>query len=505
VAGAAYTRVAPAVPEDPRTVAWSPEVAALLGIPEEVCASPDFARVFSGGRVPAGADPHAHRYGGHQFGRWAGQLGDGRAIALGEVRDVHGGHQTLQLKGAGTTPYSRGADGRAVLRSSVREFLCSEAMHHLGVPTTRALSLVTTGERVLRDVMYDGNPAFEPGAVVCRVAPTFTRFGSFELPAVHGELHLLAALVEHTVRADMPHLLERLPAGATGAQAAPVLFAEVCERTAALVVDWMRVGFVHGVLNTDNMSIAGLTIDYGPYGWLEGFDPDWTPNTTDAVGRRYRYGAQPRVAGWNLLRLAHALHALSGGEAPYREALERYEARVPELMDEMMCARLGWGRPREGDGARIERLYALLTRTETDGVLLFRDLARVPADPGAAADDLLGPLGEAWYRPQDLTGALREDWVAWLRDWAARARAAGGDDADRVARMDARNPRFVLRNWLAQRAVDRAEAGDPSEVLELLDVLRRPYDEQPGRERFAARRPEWARHRVGCSMLSCSS
>jgi uncharacterized protein YdiU (UPF0061 family) len=504
VPDAAYSRVAPARAEAPRTLAWSPEVAALLGIPEEVCASEDFALVFSGSRVPRGADPHAHRYGGHQFGRWAGQLGDGRAIALGEVRDREGGHQTLQLKGAGTTPYSRGADGRAVLRSSVREFLCSEAMHHLGIPTTRALSLVLTGERVLRDVMYDGNPAFEPGAVVCRVAPTFTRFGSFQLPAARGEASLLAALVEHTVRADLPHLLDDLPAGAGADRMAPALFAETARRTAALVVDWMRVGFVHGVLNTDNMSIAGLTIDYGPYGWLEGFDPDWTPNTTDAHGRRYRYGAQPRVAGWNLLQLAHALYPLSGDPEPYREALERYEEEVAARMDAMVCARLGWGAPRGGDGAAIERLYGLLGRTETDQVRFFRDLARVPTAPVATDEALLAPLDEAWYRPEEVTGALRADLLAWLRDWGARARAAGDDD-ERRRRTDALNPRYVLRNWLAQEAIDAAAGGDPSGIHELLDVLRRPYDEQPARARYAARRPEWARHRVGCSMLSCSS
>jgi uncharacterized protein YdiU (UPF0061 family) len=313
VHGAAYSRVDPTPVASPRTLAWSPEVAELLGLDPAVCRSDDFAAVFGGNRVPAGAQPYALCYGGHQFGSWAGQLGDGRAIALGEVLDRDGGHQTLQLKGAGPTPYSRSADGRAVLRSSIRELLCSEAMHHLGVPTTRALSLVTTGDDVVRDVLYDGHPRPEPGAVVCRVAPSFTRFGSFELPASRGDVGLLRALVETTIATDFPHL-------ATGpfADQVAALFREVCDRTADLVVHWMRVGFVHGVLNTDNMSILGLTIDYGPYGWLEDFDPGWTPNTTDAGTRRYRYGAQPQVVQWNLLQLANALLQLTDEPAPLR-------------------------------------------------------------------------------------------------------------------------------------------------------------------------------------------
>ncbi|HYD10612.1 MAG TPA: YdiU family protein, partial [Acidimicrobiales bacterium] len=306
VEGAAYSRVAPTPVASPTTLVWSPEVASMLDLDPAVCTTQAFADVFGGNRVPEGADPFAMVYGGHQFGSWAGQLGDGRAIAIGEVVDRDGGHQTLQLKGAGPTPYSRTADGRAVLRSSIREFLCSEAMFHLGVPTTRALSLVLTGDGVVRDVMYDGNPEVEPGAVVCRVAPSFVRFGTFQLPASRGDIELLRSLVEFTIRNDYPHH-EGDVAG---------WFTEVCERTAALVVDWMRVGFVHGVLNTDNMSILGLTIDYGPYGWLESFDPGWTPNTTDAGMRRYRYGAQPEVAHWNLWQLANALAPMLDDPSP---------------------------------------------------------------------------------------------------------------------------------------------------------------------------------------------
>ena len=502
---AAFSRVLPTPVAAPRTLAWSPEVAALLGIPPEVCASDDFAAVFAGNRVPVGADPFAACYGGHQFGNWAGQLGDGRAIALGEVLDVEGHHQMLQLKGAGPTPYSRTADGRAVLRSSVREFLCSEAMFHLGVPTTRALSLVATGDAVVRDMLYDGHPAAEPGAVVCRVAPSFTRFGTFQLPASRGELTLLRTLVEFTIRNDFPHLrAEDFP---TFEDQVAAWFVEVCERTAALAAHWMRVGFVHGVLNTDNMSILGLTIDYGPYGWLESFDPNWTPNTTDAGMLRYKFGTQPEVCQWNLLQLAHALLAMTEQPEPLQAGLDRYRTTYDQMFGTTFAARLGFGALREGDGVLFEDLFTVLGVTETDYVLFFRLLAVVPVDPDATDDELLGPLDEAWYRRTDLDAPseAREAVLGWLRRWSARVRVGGLGDTERRRAMDGLNPRYVLRNYLAQEAIDAAAQGDVRLLHELLDVLRSPYTDQPGRERFAARRPEWARERVGCSMLSCSS
>jgi uncharacterized protein YdiU (UPF0061 family) len=502
VHGAAYSRVEPTPVAAPSTLVVSPEVAELLGLPEALWRSDDFAAVFAGNRVPAGADPFAMCYGGHQFGSWAGQLGDGRAIALGEIRDRDGGHQMLQLKGAGPTPYSRTADGRAVLRSSLREFLASEAMHHLGVPTTRALSLVATGDAVVRDMLYDGNPRPEPGAVVCRVAPSFTRFGSFQLPASRGEVELLRRIVEHTLSADYPHLHD----GSFDERVA-AMFDEVVRRSAELVVHWMRVGFVHGVLNTDNMSILGLTIDYGPYGWLESFDLGWTPNTTDASMRRYRYGAQPQVVQWNLLQLGNALANLLDDPAPLQAAMDSYADRYREAFRSMVAGRLGWGEPRDGDDALVQQLYQVMGRTETDQVLFYRDLARVPVDPdGALADDvLLAPLADAWYAPHEVVGPVRDEVVAWLRAWGRRVRDGGLADDERHRRMDSLNPRFVLRNYLAQEAIDAAEGGDTELLHTLLDVVRRPYDEQPGRERFAAKRPEWARRKPGCSMLSCSS
>ena len=505
VDGAAFSRVEPTGVAAPVMLAWSSEVADLLGLDPAMCASQDFADVFGGNRVPAGADPFAMVYGGHQFGNWAGQLGDGRAIALGEVIDRNGDHQMLQLKGAGPTPYSRTADGRAVLRSSIREFLCSEAMFHLGVPTTRALSLVATGDLVVRDMLYDGNPEPEPGAVVCRVAPSFVRFGNFQLPAARGDLETLRALVEFTMRTDFPMIwVAEHPSFGTKVEA---WFTEVARSSARLVVEWMRVGFVHGVLNTDNMSILGLTIDFGPYGWLESFDPDWTPNTTDAGQRRYRFSAQPQVVGWNLAQLASALVPLTDGTEGLQAAMKGYGEMFDSGFAAMMSERLGWGSPRDGDAELINALFGLLTMTETDYIVFLRNLARVECDPTAviADEDLIAPLRDAYYSPTELTGDVLVATAEWLRKWAQRAADSGLDDESRKRVMNSRNPRFVLRNWLAQEVIDAATGGDTAPIAELLEVLRHPYDEQPGREHFAERRPEWARARVGCSMLSCSS
>ena len=503
VFNACYSRVVPVRPVAPQLVAYSPETAALIDLDAAACASPLFTRVFSGDLVLPGMDPHAACYGGHQFGNWAGQLGDGRAINLGEAVNRRGEHWTLQLKGAGPTPYSRRADGLAVMRSSLREFLCSEAMHHLGVPTTRALSLILTGEMVERDMFYDGRPEEEPGAVVCRVAPSFLRFGNYELFAARGELDVLRRLADFTIRTLFPHLGE--PSPAVYGQ----WFAEVCRTTAELMVHWLRVGFVHGVMNTDNLSILGLTIDYGPYGWLEDYDPQWTPNTTDAAGRRYCYGRQPTIAHWNLAQLANALHPLIGDPEPLEQGLTDYSRWFEEGWQATMAAKLGLvAFQAETDTTLTQDLLALLPAVETDMTLFYRHLADIPAgnvDDRIAPAELAAPLMAAFYRPEQLTPTYLEQLADWLDRYRQRLRHDGLVDAERKQRMHAVNPKYVLRNYLAQLAIDDIGAGDFSLTAELLDVLRRPYDEQPGRERFAEKRPEWARHRPGCSMLSCSS
>lgn len=493
VEGAAYSLVEPAPVAAPRVVAWSAEMAQTLGLDPGEMESPSFAGVFGGNALLEGMQPWAGNYGGHQFGVWAGQLGDGRAISLGEALDRHGQRWELQLKGAGPTPYSRGADGRAVLRSSIREFLCSEAMHHLGIPTTRALCLVQTGETVVRDMFYDGHPRAEPGAIVCRVAPSFIRFGTFELPYARNDIALLRQLADFTIRRDFPHL-----SGAGDCRYAD-WFGEVCERTARLLAQWMRVGFVHGVMNTDNMSILGLTIDYGPYGWIDDYNPDWTPNTTDASRRRYRFGQQPNVAWWNLTRLASALSPLMDDVAPLQAGLERYASAWEAADRANVAAKLGLAQCRDDDVLLRSDLHAWMHAAEADMTLTYRALAEIdPAAPSPA------PLDGVFYdeaRRAAAEPALR----AWLDRYAARLREDSLSPASRHARMQAANPKYVLRNYLAQEAIDRAEQGDYTGVHTLLDVMRHPYDDQPGREHYARKRPDWARQRAGCSMLSCSS
>ena len=476
VRDAAYTRVQPTPVARPRLVGWSDDLGRTLGIgrPE---AEGELAEVLGGNRLLPGMDPYAARYGGHQFGHWAGQLGDGRAITLGELLAADGTRHELQLKGAGRTPYSRTADGRAVLRSSLREFACSEAMHWLGVPTTRALSLVATGEPVVRDMFYDGRPREEPGAVVCRVAPSFLRFGNFQIFAASGEVDTLRKLAAFVAENFYPEH-----------RGVEEMFGEVCRRTALLMADWMRLGFVHGVMNTDNMSVLGLTIDYGPYGWLEGYDLTWTPNTTDAEGRRYCYGNQPGIAQWNLARLGESLLPLGADPARLEAALDAYSETFSAAWRDALAAKLGVAAlDRPGDDALVTELFEALQESETDFTLFFRNLAALEFDA----------LRPAFYDE----AAERPMLKAWMEKYARRVEGERG----RAERMAAANPKYVFRNYLAQLAIDALERGDAAPLERLLLVLRRPYDEQPGNEDLAVRRPEWARHRAGCSALSCSS
>ncbi len=504
VTRACYSRVQPTKVAQPQLVAYAWEVAEELGLSRAFCESDDLPHIFSGNRVLDSMDPYAMCYGGHQFGNWAGQLGDGRAINLGEIIGPTGKRWVVQLKGAGLTPYSRSADGLAVLRSSIREFLCSEAMHHLGVPTTRALSLVSTGEHVIRDMFYDGNPKPEPGAVVCRVAPSFVRFGNFQLFAARGEIDVLQQLVDYTIRTDFPHLGE--PSRATYL----AWFEEVCRTTARMIVHWLRVGFVHGVMNTDNMSILGLTIDYGPYGWLENYDPNWTPNTTDAASHRYAFGKQPQIAHWNLVQLANALYPLIEQTEPLVEALNSYGQEFESCWQAMMTHKLGLQAFKPDlDDTLFGGLLEILQLAETDMTIFYRRLASLDLDakPADQIDDatLIEPLLDAYYVPEQLTPETTARIAAWLRRYHDRVREDGTDNEARRKRMNAVNPKYVLRNYLAQLAIDKAEQGDPSMVHDLLELLRHPYDEQPDKEAYAQKRPDWARQRPGCSMLSCSS
>ncbi len=500
VLGACYSKVLPTRVSAPQLVAYADEVAQLLDFSPDFCRSGLFTEVFAGNQLLEGMEPYASNYGGHQFGHWAGQLGDGRAINLGDVINRQGQRWALQLKGAGPTPYSRNADGLAVLRSSVREFLCSEAMHHLGVPTTRALSVILTGETVIRDMFYNGNPQAEPGAVVCRVGPSFTRFGHFQLLAARDEMGLLKKLVDYTLQIDFPHLGP--PSRETYAQ----WFDEVCIRTAKLLVEWQRVGFVHGVMNTDNMSILGLTIDYGPYGWLENFDPDWTPNTTDAQEHRYAYGKQPSIAYWNLGQLANALFPLLRREEPLHEAMAHFVSHFEQGWNAMMAQKLGL---QESDALAvvelIQELLKLLVLVETDMTIFYRRLADFDQDTDLNDQTWRELVLPAYYVPDQLSADYWSRLEQWFRRYQSLLQTSATPQSARKASMNTVNPKYVLRNYLAQLAIDKAEKQDFSMVQELLQVLRQPYAEQPEYERYAEKRPEWARHRAGCSMLSCSS
>lgn len=505
VNSALFSIVAPTPVSAPTTLLWSKTVSADLGFDKQFCASEEFAALMSGNKTFPGSEPFAMRYGGHQFGQWAGQLGDGRAINLGELATSDGRVLNLQLKGAGPTPYSRGADGRAVLRSSVREYLCSEAMFHLGVPTTRALSLVLTGDEVLRDMFYDGNAQQEPGAIVCRVAPTFIRFGHFQLCAYRGETEILKQLIDHTIVADFPHLPN--PAGCAEAQKRQVYlrwFEDVCKRTGDMVLAWMRVGFVHGVMNTDNMSILGLTIDYGPYGWIDDYNPEWTPNTTDAQGRRYRFGQQADIALWNLYQLANALLVVLEDPEPVQKILEDYQRYYDSAWTTMMLSKLGLTTNLgERDNALLSELLALLVEQETDMTIFYRKLADF--DSSLPGTELLSVVEDAFYAPQAMAQELRVRYELWAETYAARLRVEALEYETRKANMNAVNPWFVLRNYLAQEAIELAQKGDYSMLHALDEALLNPYAEQAQFAQFFAKRPEWARNRAGASMLSCSS
>ncbi len=498
VPGAVWAEVTPTPVAAPRLLAWSDDAAALLGLTARP-SDDAVAAVLGGNRVLAAMRPFALGYGGHQFGSWAGQLGDGRALTLGEVRGPD--HRwEVQLKGAGPTPYSRRADGRAVLRSSIREFLCSEAMHHLGVPTTRALALVATGDTVVRDMFYDGRPRAEQGAIVTRLAPTFVRFGNFQLHAWRDEPTLLRSLADHVMAQHYPAL---------GAGDYAAWFAEIARRTAVMIAHWMRVGFVHGVMNTDNMSILGVTLDYGPYGWLDPYDPDFTPNTTDHAHGRYRFGNQPAVAQWNLAQLARALTPLVEDPGVLQAGLDGYRHTFARSHRTGMLEKLGltWAGvdDDERDDELLRELFELLGFDELDYTLAFLRLAELDLTTAAEVSDaaLVAPLLSAFYRePQPSTV---QAWAAWLRRYAARAALEPGGLSARAPRMARANPVIILRNYLVQQAIDAAEKGDLAPTLRLHEASKRPYTADPAYADLVARRPEWARRAPGCSALSCSS
>lgn len=486
---AAYSPTSPKKPKQPEFVHFNETLGEKLNLGD--LEKSELLSLLSGQENFADFTPYAMCYGGHQFGNWAGQLGDGRAINIAEVEDKNGVVQTLQLKGAGETPYSRNADGLAVLRSSIREYLCSEAMFHLGVPTTRALSLALTGDLVRRDVMYDGNPEMEKGAIVCRVSPSFLRFGNFQIFAARNDLENLKILTDFTIKNYFPYLGE--PSKETYFK----FLKEVTESTLELMLHWERVGFVHGVMNTDNLSILGLTIDYGPYGWLEPYDPMWTPNTTDAQFKRYRFGNQAMIALWNLVQLANALYPLIEDVESLENLLKNYQSEYEKRHLEQTAAKLGI----DGNNEKlVADLEEIMEKSEMDMTLFYRNLNRFDVENPT---DFLALLNEMGY--SENFKSFEKDWSNWLNKYAEQIISENKDSSKRISEMNKINPKYVLRNYMAQLAIDKADAGDYGLVDEFYELLKLPYDEQPEMEKWFAKRPDWAKNRVGCSMLSCSS
>jgi len=461
------------LPGTARLVAFSPPAAALIDLDADAGSAPEFlAAMTNAWRIP-GSEPIATLYAGHQFGVWVPQLGDGRAVLLGEVRNQRGEAWELQLKGAGQTRYSRGGDGRSVLRSAIREFLASEALAGLGIPTTRALAVAATNDPVPRETI-------ETAATLLRLAPTHVRFGTFQALAARGALERVRELADYVIARHYPE-------AATEPEPYAAFLDAVVERTATLVADWMAVGFTHGVLNTDNMSIVGVTLDYGPYGFIDEFDPSFTPNHSDPDGR-YAYDRQPAIGIWNLLRFAESLLSLVPAERA-NASLERYAPAFEAKYGGAMRAKLGLATSRSEDGALIGDLLELLAANRVDYTRFFRALATVAGGDRIAAPALESLVGD------------RAALDAWVARYGKRLESEERGDEARRAAMSRVNPKYVLRNYLAQEAIDRAREGEFDEIERLRSVLADPFAEHPEHERYAGPAPAWARDLV----VSCSS
>jgi uncharacterized protein YdiU (UPF0061 family) len=456
--------------------AFNPQAAGLIDLHPDEALRDDFHTFFNGEKPLPGSEPLAAIYAGHQFGQLVPQLGDGRAILLGEVTNAAGERWELQLKGAGITPFSRRGDGRAVLRSTIREYLCSEAMHALGIPTTRALLMTGSNEEVYRE-------SIERGAMLLRMAPSHVRFGSFELFYYRREVEPMRQLADYVIAHHYPELVAHEARYLE-------LFRQVTLRTAALISQWQLVGFAHGVMNTDNMSILGLTLDYGPFGFLDSYQPGYICNHSDPYGR-YAFDQQPTIGGWNLSRLGQALLPIFEGEpgeaaAAANAILSEYEPQLQRHYHQGMLNKLGLQQRREGDQALIDDLLTLLADNRIDYTRFFRALCDL--DETAAQS----PLRDAF--PD------REGFDGWAARYAERLQAEGSPREQRRQWMKQSNPKYTLRNYLAQQAIEQAENGDYSEIERLHRLLQHPFDEQPECEHYAAAPPEWsAELEISCS------
>lgn len=473
--------------ENPSLLIFNENLSEEIGLGKYESQDLDF---LVGNNLPENIHPYATAYAGHQFGNWAGQLGDGRAILAGEITNEAGLKTEIQWKGAGATPYSRHADGRAVLRSSVREYLMSEAMYHLGIPTTRALSLCFTGENVVRDMMYNGNPQEEKGAVIIRTAESFLRFGHFELISAQKEYNTLQNLTDFTIQNYFPEIQSE------GDQKYKDFFERVCQRTAELMVEWYRVGFVHGVMNTDNMSILGLTIDYGPYSMMDEYDLNFTPNTTDLPGRRYAFGKQGQISQWNLWQLANALYPLIKDEKFLEEKLNDYGNYFWQSHDKMLCGKFGFNELLDGDEEFFTNWQGLMQEFQLDYTLFFNRMENMTSD-----GDLKSAFENISY------SLLNEDSFKKLEDFIKRYQGRLSKNTishlEAIELMRKNNPKFTLRNYLLFECIEEIENGKTEMLHKLIKALENPYQEiYP---EFSKKRPSKYNDVSGCSMLSCSS
>jgi uncharacterized protein YdiU (UPF0061 family) len=465
-----YSRVAPLPQGEPYLVSFNPAAAGLIDLDPNQVQRADFADIFSGRKLLPGSEPIAAVYAGHQFGVYVPRLGDGRAMLLGEVLTDAGARWDLQLKGAGPTPYSRMGDGYAVLRSTIREYLCAEAMHGLGIATTRALCIVGSDAPVYRETV-------ETGATLLRMAPSHVRFGSFEYFSHTGQHELLRQLADYMIGHHYPHL-------AGNKEKYARFFSEVVERTARLLAQWQAVGFAHGVMNTDNMSILGLTIDYGPFGFLVHYQPDFICNHSDHGGR-YAFNRQPNIALWNLACLAQSLLPLLD-EQTLRAALDDYAGIYNNRYIELMQHKLGLQQARPDDTTLIQDLLGLMAQSNADYTNTLRALSQFQS--GAVNKQLRDRFID------------RDAFDAWAKRYAQRLELENSIDQERAGRMNRLNPKYILRNYLAQAAIARAQQKDFSEIDLLLDLLADPYSERPDRQAYAAEPPDWGRHiEVSCS------
>jgi hypothetical protein len=468
-----HSRLIPTPLPEPYLVSFNASAASLIDLDSTESSRADFAEHFIGNRLLPGSEPLSMLYAGHQFGQFVPQLGDGRAILLGEIRNRSGELWDVQLKGAGITPYSRQGDGRAVLRSSIREYLCSEAMHGLGIPTSRAMCIVGSDEEVYRE-------RIETAAVLTRLSPSHVRFGSFEVFFYRGQHEHITTLADYVITRHFPHLVD-------DADKYQLLYNEITQRTAKLMAQWQAVGFSHGVMNTDNMSILGLTFDYGPFGFMEAYDPGYICNHSDPGGR-YAYDQQPKIGLWNLVCLAQSLSPLIPLE-DLQTVLDSYVPAYHQHYVELMGSKLGLSHATHRDLDLISAWLNMLHVSQLDYTNLFRSLGNF----NSAADANNAPLRDQFTD--------RAAFDAWSSNYRARVQNEAGTDNERKERMDSVNPKYILRNYLAQNAIGQAENNrDFSEIDRLLKLLSNPFDDKPEMEQYAAIPPEWARQlEVSCS------